>query len=235
MFKSGVDQQALIEQFANASAQQSQHLRQQVGEATLKALQSREMTLQNIRTVLKSVTEAASAGTARNAQAGVDPEVLLNTALAGMDDALLRAVEANRLALERFVEQGVGLQETQLQQAMTTLEKFEDTLFASVRKAATAADQPLAGPWGQVLERFRLAGSATGPQARATVDDMTRRAQEWVRSSREAGFKAAQTLAQSYTAMVSGVLIGMSDALRQSTTGSPPAKSPARARRDRGG
>ena len=36
-----------------------------------------------------------------------------------------------------------------------------------------------------------------------------------MRDSRTAGLKAAQALAQSYTALVSGVLIGMSDALQQ--------------------
>ncbi len=36
-----------------------------------------------------------------------------------------------------------------------------------------------------------------------------------MRDSRAAGLKAAQTLAESYAALVSGVLIGMSDALTQ--------------------
>ena len=62
MLKSGIDQDALIEMFANASAKQSAQLRTAVGEATLKALQGREMSLKNIRGVIKSVTQAASAG-----------------------------------------------------------------------------------------------------------------------------------------------------------------------------
>jgi hypothetical protein len=36
-----------------------------------------------------------------------------------------------------------------------------------------------------------------------------------VRSSRAAGMRAAQALAESYSAMVSGVLIGMSQAMQQ--------------------
>jgi hypothetical protein len=45
-----------------------------------------------------------------------------------------------------------------------------------------------------------------------------------IRESRAAGLKAAQTLAQSYTALVSGVLMGMSDALR---SGGQEAAAPA--------
>ncbi|OYU82742.1 MAG: hypothetical protein CFE45_26975, partial [Burkholderiales bacterium PBB5] len=38
-----------------------------------------------------------------------------------------------------------------------------------------------------------------------------------MRETRAASLRAAQTLAESYTALVSGVLIGLSDAMRQGT------------------
>jgi hypothetical protein len=147
MPKSAIDQDALIEMFASASAKQTAQLREAVSQATLKALQGREMSLKNIKGVLKSVTEAASAGALQNVTPKVDVEAMLNGALAGMDDALLKAVEANRVALERLAEQGVDLQEKQLKKALTDLEKLEDTMFDTVRKAATGADMgKLAGP-----------------------------------------------------------------------------------------
>ena len=216
MLKSGIDQDALIEMFASASAKQTAQLRDAVGQATLKALQGREMSLKNIKAVLKSVTEAASTGALQNVTPKVDVEAMLNGALSGMDDALLKAVDANRVALERLVDQGVGLQEKQLKKALDDLEKLEDTMFDTVRKATAGADMgKLAGPWGEVLGKFEQAGSLTGAQANATLEQMTSQMQTAMRQSRAAGLKAAQTLAQSYTALVSGVLMGMSDALRQ--------------------
>ena len=62
MIKSGIDQEAMVKMFSEASARQGEALRKVVGEATLKALQGRELTLQNIRGVLESVTKATSAG-----------------------------------------------------------------------------------------------------------------------------------------------------------------------------
>ena len=50
-----------------------------------------------------------------------------------------------------------------------------------------------------------------------------------MRETRAAGLKAAQTLAESYTALVSGVLIGLSDALRQG--GADEGDAPKAARR----
>jgi hypothetical protein len=224
MLKSGIDQDALIGQFATASAKQAAQLQAAVTDATLKALQGREMSLKNIRAVVKSVTEAASAGAAQNVTPKVDVEKMLNTALAGIDDALLKAVEANKVALAQFVQQGAGLQEKQLKKALDDLDKFEDTMFAAVQKAAGSAGAGLEGPWKQVLEKFQQAGSLSGAQASATVAQITGQMQSALRDSRAASLKAAQVLAQSYTALVSGVLMGMSDALRQ---GAPAAEAVA--------
>ena len=82
MLKSGIDQQALIAQFARASAQQTAQLQAAVTEATLKALAGREMSLKNIRSVVKSVTEAASQGAAGNLAPQVDLPALLHSAVA---------------------------------------------------------------------------------------------------------------------------------------------------------
>ena len=65
MLKSGIDQDALIEMFSSASARQSQQLRDAVRQATLGALQGRELTLKNIRGVLQKVSEAATTGLAK--------------------------------------------------------------------------------------------------------------------------------------------------------------------------
>lgn len=232
MPKSAIDQDALIEMFASASAKQTAQLREAVGQATLKALQGREMSLKNIRAVLKSVTEAASAGALQNVTPKVDVEAMLDGALAGMDDALLKAVEANRVALERLAEQGVGLQEKQLKKALTDLEKLEDTMFDTVRKAAGSADAAkLAGPWAEVLGKMEQAGSLTGAQATATLEQMTGQMQTAFRETRAASLKAAQTLAQSYAALVSGVLMGMSDALRQGGAEEPAPKAGSKSRK----
>lgn len=228
MLKSGIDQDALIEQFANASAKQTAQLKAAVTEATLKALQGREMSLKNIRSVIKSVTEAASTGAAQNLTGKVDIEKMLDTAVAGMDEALLKAVDANKMALSRLADQGADLKDKHLKKALADLEKFEDTMFAAVKKAAGSAGEGLSGPWAQVMEKFQVGGSAAGAQATATVEQLTGQMQQALREGRATGLKAAQTLAESYTAMVSGVLIGMTEALSQG--GAAAAAKPARKR-----
>ena len=228
MMKSGIDQQALIDQFAQASAQQTTQLRETVFKATLGALQGRELSLKNIRSVLGTVAQAASAGAAKNPMGGVDAEALLDNAVSGMDDALLKAVDANRVALQQLVDKGVDLRETQLKKALAEMDKFEDALLGTIKKSAGAAGDPMAGPWAQVLEKFNLSGTQTGLKASGAAEQLAGQVAQMhsaMRETRATSLRAAQTLAESYTALVSGVLIGMADALRQ---GSVPAKKGAK-------
>jgi hypothetical protein len=223
MLKSGIDQEALISLFSQSSAKQGEALAKAVSSATLKALQSRELTLQNIRSVLKTVTQAASTGAAKNPAAAVDVEAMLTKALSGMDSALLQAVEANRKALQQFVDQGVSMQETRLKTALSELEKMEDVFMSTVSKAASAASGPLQGQWEQVLKAIKVKGTDTGAQAHSAVEQLMGQTKSAIRDSRAMGLRTAQAMVDSYSTLVSGVLIGMSQGLQQgtSTAGEP--------------
>lgn len=217
--KPAFDADALITQFETASAEGSARLRQAVTDATLQALQGRELSLKNIRAVLSTVTQAANTGLAKNP---ADADALIDQAVAGMDDALLKAVDAHRVALEKLTAQGADLREKHLKKALSDLEKIEDTLMGVVQKGAASAGEPFAGAWSQVLERMNAGGTLSGAQASSTVEQMVQQMQTAMRDSRSASLRAASALAESYTAMVSGVLIGMADAMR----GAPAKKAP---------
>ena len=214
MAKPMFDAENLISMFESATAKQGEQLKKATTDATLAALQGRELTLKNIKGALKSVAEAASAGAAKNLTAGIDPEALLDKAVAGMDDALLKAVEANRMALSSLVGQGADLRDKHMSKALGDLEKMEDAMFDALKKAASGAGAPMAGAWGQVLEKMQAGGTLSGAQATQTAEQMTEQFQTAVRSTRAASMRAAQVMAESYSAMVSGVLIGMSEALQ---------------------
>ena len=214
MAKPMFDTDALIAMFQGATARQGAQLQKAASDATLAALQGRELSLKNIRSALKQVAEAASAGVAKNMVAGVDPEALLDKAVAGMDQAMLKAVQANRTALTTLMAQGADMRDKHLQKALDDLEKMEDSMFGAVKKAADGAGAPLAKAWGPILEKMQAGGTLSGAQASVTAEQMADQMQTAIRSSRAASMKAAQALAESYTAMVSGVLIGMSEALQ---------------------
>ena len=229
MIKSGIDQDALITMFAEAGTKQGETLRKAVASATLQALQSRELTLDSIKKVVKTVAGAASMGAARNPASPVDVEAMLGKELAGIDSALLQAVEANRKALEQFVSHGVGLGEKPMKDALANIEKMEDTFFGAIAKASKTAG-PLQAPWEQALAALKMKGSDTGAQATQTVESLLAQAQTTLRDTRASSMRAAQAMLDSYAALVSGVLIGMSEGLQ----GGKSAAKPAAASHDAG-
>ena len=226
MLKSGIDQNAIIDMISQATNKQGDALRKAVGDATLKALQGRELTLANIRAVLKTVTQAAAKGAEKSGLPAVDLENMLGQAIAGMDSALLKTVEANRRALQQFVDQGVELRETKLKGALADLRKMEDVFITTLSKTTQSMPQPMQAPWSAALAALQAKGSDTGTRAASTVEQFMTQAQTAVREGQALGGRAAQTLIDGYAALVSGVLIGMSEGLQQggSATGAQSAK-----------
>lgn len=228
MIKSGIDQDAIINMFAQATAKQGEALRQAVSEVTLKALQGRELTLENMRKVLTSVTQATSTGAAKNVGSPADVETMLGKAFSGMDAALLQAVQANQKALQQFVDRGADLKDKQLKSALANVEKMEDMFFTTVGKAVQGVGGSVQTPWEHVLKAMKLSGTDTGAQATQTVEQLMEQARTALRDGRATGMRAAQAMLDSYAALVSGVLIGMSDAMTKAPTSQSAAEPRAR-------
>ena len=72
-----------------------------------------------------------------------------------------------------------------------------------------------------ILDNIPRGGTDTGAQVKETLSAHAREARAAMRSSREAGWKVMHTLTQNYATLVSGVLIGLSEALEH---GKPKAK-----------
>ncbi len=221
MIKAGIDQDAIAALFSRATARQGDALRRAVCEATLKALQGRELTLENIRRVLKAVGIASSNGVASNPARAATLRSLLSHAVQGMDAALLTAVQANRTALQQFMDLGVGLQSEQMKLALANLAKMEDVFVGVLGKVTQASADALAGPWTKVLQGVKRDGTQAGTQASLVVAQLVEKSQLALRTGRSASARAAQAMMDSYGSLVSGVLMGMSEALTRAAAAPP--------------
>jgi hypothetical protein len=206
-----IDTDDMLKRVASESARQGANLRTTVRALTLKALERRELTLEQIRSVLENVTVGVTLGVVDRE---MNVEKALADALAGMDDALLNVVEATRVALDRLGSAGQDYEDSYLKQASRDLERYEDALLQSVAKSANSAGEKIGAQWAQVLRKKKLTGTGTGAKAAATARDFAKRAQMALRKQRETGFKAAHLLTQNFATLASGILIGMSEALQ---------------------
>lgn len=223
MIKAGIDQDAIAALFASASAKQGESLRLAVSEATLKALQGRELTLENMRRVLKAVGVASSDGAAKNGAGARDVQSMLSQAVQGMDAALLKAVQANRTALQQFMDLGVGLQNEQMKTALANLDKLDGMFVGVLGKVMQGAAATLAGPWEKVLQGVKQDGTDAGTQASRVVAQLMEQSRAALSKGRAANVRAAQSMMDSYASLVSGVLLGMSEGLTRSGAGQTPA------------
>src|SRR5258708_7770243 len=128
-----MDADEVLKGLARESVKQGENLRSAGGELTLNALKNRQVALGEVKRVVKTVTEGVNLGAA---SAKVDAERVLGDALAGMDEAVLKAVQANHLALQQLAAQGQNLRESHVKKALEELEQLEDGFISSVKEAA---------------------------------------------------------------------------------------------------
>lgn len=216
MLKLPLDQDELLKQMASEAVRRGEEVRATVRDLTLKSLHGRQLTLAQIKDALRTVTEGVNIGAAKSP---LDPERLLTDALAGMDDALLKAVEANRVALQRLTDDGHSFEDSKMKKALDELERYEDTLLRTVKQTSAGATEKIRAQWAGVLKHSQLEGTDTGAQVASTLEQYGAQFQTAMRDSRTAGLKVAHAMTRNYATLVSGVLIGLSEALKQQGAG----------------
>jgi len=209
----------LLKNLATQSIRQSRDVRVTVRTLTLRSLQQRELTLEQIRRVVRSIIEGVSLGLGKRE---TKIEKTLADTVAGMDDALLKVVQASNVALQRLGGEGYDFEDSNLKRALSELERLEDEFLQGITAAAASAGEKIREPWQRVLEKTKVSGTATGAQAAAALRSYAKQAQAAMRAKRETGFKAAYLLTQNFAILASGVLIGMSEGLGGKSAGARP-------------
>ena len=207
-----MDADEVLKDLARESVKQGENLRSVVRELTLNALKGRELTLAEIRRVVRSVSEGVNLGATASK---LDGERVFSEALAGMDDAVLRAVQANHLALQSLSAQGQSLRESHMKKALDELERLEDAFLSSVKDAAKKGSQQVKDQWAAVLQRTETTGTGTASEIEATLAEFGDRMHEAVKQQRRAALKATEAMAENFTTLANGILIGLTEGLQQ--------------------
>ena len=207
-----MDTDEVLKGLARESVRQSENLRTAVREVTLNALKGRELTVREIKRVVRSVTEGVNLGAATTK---LDPDLVLSEAFSGMDEAVLKAVQANHLALQQLSAQGQSLRESHMKKALDDLERLEDEFVASVKDAAKKGSKQLRDQWATVLQRTQTSGTETAAEVERTLEEFGDRMRDAVKQQRRTAFKAAEAMAENFTTLASGILIGLTEGLQQ--------------------
>jgi hypothetical protein len=232
MLEQLVDVDSALKKLASETVVQGENLRARVRDLTLQGMQARELSLKQIKAVLKSVTEGVNAGAAK---AKIDVEKPLADAFAGMDDALLKVVNASQMALDRLLDHGADFENSTIRNALGDLDRLEDEFLNIVRQSAAVASKPVKAQWGGVFAHMPAGGTGAGAQAEAAAARFAAQMRSAIRRQRDGAAKTTHLLVKNYGTLASGILIGLSDGLggggTQPTTAKMTASKPRKAAR----
>lgn len=217
-----VEVDEVLKKMATESVKQGENLRVKVRDLTLKALQRRELSLAQIRQVVTSVTEGINLGASKSKLGGGK---VLSDALAGMDDALLKAVEASRITLELFTDHGVGVKDSLVMVALDELERLEDEFLRTVKQSAERASKDVRAKWTPVLEKMKPGATETGLRVAAAIAEVSAHARDAVRAQRRSTLKATAIMTQNFGTLASGVLVGLAEGMKRAPGGAKKSKS----------
>jgi hypothetical protein len=201
----------MLKSMAAQAVKQHEQIRTTVRDLTLKTLQARDLSLEQINSVVRNITAGVNIGVGDRS----DTQQTLSDAFAGMDDALLKVVEANKLALQKLTDGGANFEESSVKKGLKELEAFEEKFLDGVKNAVQSSRDPIKQQWKSILDKIPRGGTETGAQVAETISARAREGQVAMQSSREAGLKAMHAITQNYATLVSGVLIGLSEAFEQ--------------------
>ena len=201
----------MLKSMAAQAVKQHEQIRTTIRDLTLKTLQARDLSLEQINSVVRNITAGVNIGVGDKP----DTQQTLSDAFAGMDDALLKVVEANKLALQKLTDGGANFEESSVKKGLKELEAFEEKFLDGVKNAVQSSSDPIKQQWKSILDKIPRGGTETGAQVAETISARAREAQVAMQSSREAGLKAMHAITQNYATLVSGVLIGLSEAFEQ--------------------
>jgi hypothetical protein len=196
---------------ASASMAGGEHIRERVRELTLQALRARKFDLAGMRDVMRSMTEGINLGAEKS---GKDVRLALSEAFAGMDQAMSKVAQAASLAMKELADRGRDFSQNELKQGLDQMRRMETDFLDAVRQVSQSAAGTAKSEWQDLVAHAQRAGTDTGRVIAETGREFSSRVAASASESALAGMEAARTFGERFAALASGILAGMSEALR---------------------
>jgi hypothetical protein len=151
MNPSTINPDEMLKSMAAEAVKQHEQIRTTIRDLTLKTLQARDLSLEQINGVIRNITAGVNIGVGDK----TDTQQTLSDAFAGMDDALLKVVEANKLALQKLTDGGASFEESSVKKGLKELEAFEEKFLDGVKNAIQSSSDPIKQQWKSILDPTR--------------------------------------------------------------------------------
>lgn len=200
-----------VEEDVREAVASGEDIYQKVRAATLKALTERELDRDNIADVVHAVGKGISSG--MSTQFDSAREVLQQSTKA-LDDALASTAEATKLAMEEASSKMGEFTRNDLKQSSEDLKELEKLFIRTVSNLASESQGVLSDVVNDLVQHFKISGTAVGKEAQATLDTM----KQSTLNSEHAAFASARDTASALAKIGSGILAGIAESLKADHT-----------------
>ncbi|MDD5328438.1 MAG: hypothetical protein PHX38_00405 [Sulfuricella sp.] len=201
-----------IKEAVSASVEEGVDIRDKVRNLTLQALKTRKLSAEEIKPVINAVTAGISLGASRRAG---EVKSALSEGLAGLDEALTKAAEATRLALQQLTSQARDFSESDLSWALVNLKRLEEEFLEGVGEAAETATGRIKQEMKDLIAHARRTGTDTGHKVAETMGTLGNKVSATFQESKANGKETAREMSARLASLTSGILAGMADALHE--------------------
>ena len=201
---------AALENEIRQAVASGDNVKEMVRQITLKALTRRELDLVAIRRVARSVVAGARQGATDR---GPDIKDALGKAVSGLDDALSKAAEATKLALQEATSRGDDFSALELKRTLKDVQTLEQMFVETLRDAARGGKDQVHHILADLADHARHSGTAVGAQIRESMADLIVHLASAGKAGVRTGVKSAKMTASLMARMASGMLEGVADSL----------------------
>jgi ElaB/YqjD/DUF883 family membrane-anchored ribosome-binding protein len=206
--------QTVAEVIAEEGTEAAPSLHERVKAATVAALRDGKISVDELRSIGRSLTEGISLGLS---QRGGTVKESLTEAVSGVGQAYGEVSDRISLTLRESIERGRSFKDEDLKEPLARLKSLEDEFRAILRDLTDKSGQHLKGEWHEVADHITRVGSDIGSRMRDSMESLYNRLHGETRETRDAVKDALGTGGSRISDAASGLMAGVSEVLKKKT------------------
>ena len=188
-------------------------IKETVRRITLEALTKGDLDTESVQQVASAVVKGAGMGAASPSSETKD---ILVQAVSGLDEALSKAAEASKLALEEAIGQGDEFSSHEIKRSLDDLQGLEELFLETLHDAAKEGKDQVSVILHDLAEHAQHSGTAVGTQLKEGLTDLVEQVSGHGNARLESGVESAKTTGSLLARIASGMLEGIADSLHTS-------------------
>jgi gas vesicle protein len=196
---------------AETAACEGGNLRNRAKQLTLDALKDGKLSLEEIRNIGQAITEGVSLGLTKG---GGELKSGLKEAVGGMDEAIGQAAQRVSMTFREAIERGKDFNETELKSSIERMRDLERDFLESLKDVAGKSGGKLKEELTEISGHLGRAGTDTGGRVKESLNGLYAALNAQAGSTSSTIKDAARTTSARLADLASGVLAGLSEAMK---------------------